>query len=84
MLGGGVGNGFAGCTVDGASGMLWSCCCVEGALDADPLLEVPEFWPCKNAKPVLNSALTPKTNRIRRKLPRFRNRASMEWDAWVS
>jgi len=62
-----VGNGFAGCTVDGASGMFWSCCAFAGALvPAWFVFEPGAVCPYKNTNPKPRATQSTLNHQIRR------------------
>ena len=77
MLGGGVGNGLAGCTVEGASGMFWSCCFVPDETAEFALLPLPPDCPCNQARAAVRSIQDPTRNKFPRMCAqRLGNRSS--------
>jgi hypothetical protein len=77
VLGGGVGNGFAGCTVEGASGMFWSCWFVPEEVPELAAFPLVDDCASSQAAPAVRMVQTPASNTIRQKCPQqIRNRSS--------
>jgi hypothetical protein len=77
VLGGGDGNGLAGCTVEGASGMFWSCWFVPEETPEFALFPLVPDCPCSQATPAVRRVQTPASHTIRQKCPQqLRNPSS--------